>query len=890
MDPQLVAYSLATSYTSTLPCPETVTLQDTQLVHVFSPVEASEIEHAKWDSVKDFIRSSTNILIQPSYYHSPNELFLYSHIDLKIVQIPNHKIRAYIYEKDAFDKSISYPSEMITLFKLFPLLLFSGKEYAPVALTTYPRHFHSNINGPFVIEVITDDVLVGFRIKTYIWIEKLHQLLSNGELPCQLGVLAASEIKHRSITSKSIAKVITYDYTHIPSFTDAMSTKFSKLETDLMPHQIETLKWLLEMETKPVEKFIDVTAPLFHTFGDEKYKFWFDSFHGPHVGIPPYFKVTFPPGGYLNNGYGSGKTLTLLALILLTWDEKIVQRSPFHHSGTLIICHSNLITHWLIEIKKHTSILDEDNGDVLILWNTDHLHMYLYDKIRKAKIVIAAIEIFDDVRYDPYVQQLMESRPLPLLQTQYGIHPVHFRWHRVILDECWRNCQQSDIQLYVKADIRWIVSGSSVLGRAHCGNCNTLPLFYFSNITGLKLYIELTDKSQRKLIHGLRELTHGYNKSIIRVHNAVFSTYGSFLQEALFHSLEYYMATRRFRIPCFDVDNPFVCTVDHINITTTPEEMWIFNPKVPKADQQQRFITYHKLGCTDVKHKDYIIQHAGCIQTHSTSVPCNGSSSIDNNVTELIKSSIKDFIPVDDSLDPSYPSCFICFEVIKPPKVPVCGLLPCSHIICRHCILEIFTHGRNEVTDSFKCPVCRLEMDPSNCLPIFFFSGSEECLVTLDTARYGGLFVWLVNTLLTIGTQQNSRVFVYGFNAVVVQHAKRLVSKKFPMLFKGCTVEKFDMQISPKNFGVLASFSSFDTKVDRMQVIFMGDMDGTVQSSNFPKLDGFSFPLMTHAIIYDKPNHGYADRVSQNIKILADRIDRPKNLPLHILIPNLTSY
>ena len=120
-----------------------------------------------------------------------------------------------------------------------------------------------------------------------------------------------------------------------------------RLETSLLPYQLQGLHWLLGKE--------DPRAPLglgtVQLWRQHEGHGWFNiASHFSCTSVP-----TFGRGGLLADDMGLGKTVQMLALIVAT---KECAPSVYHdlgHGPTLVVCPRGLVSNWLGQAAEHVS-------------------------------------------------------------------------------------------------------------------------------------------------------------------------------------------------------------------------------------------------------------------------------------------------------------------------------------------------------------------------------------------------------------------------------------------------------------------------------------------------------------------------------------------------------
>lgn len=871
MEITVADYIDLTACTSSLPdpIPNAMTLEHTELRYLFCPIFATEEESVKWTEVRRFITVAENndltVVVSP---HTTNPLRL-DLISLTrdsevvgLVHVPTYTMRAYIRGRGLVQATDGDQSVVMSL-RNFPTTLFSmARHYVPETVnddTLAKPLYHANRHSPIVLMVsnASEPNTYGFELEPYIWLEKLHQLLSNGEVPNHMYLLHAKTILSNFTYSRPIFfpnPIHQYDCTHGTNDPGDVDLP-ADIVTPLLPFQASCVTWMKRTESKGTG--LEITTHLYRAFGTAPYEFWFDPHRDlVHLGKPPRVRCRMRRGGFLNTPTGSGKTLMMLSLILSAPAPSLDK--PLHHPGTLVLCHTYLVHHWLVQIKKHTSL---SGTDVLVLWN-GQTPSATYSDFRSARIVIAPFSSIDEtMQPNRYRRQALNRRPANLLEHQH-VNIADFKWHRVVIDECWRSCKQKDIPFGVRSDIVWLMCGSETLNRYHCSTCINLPLDYFARITGVTVSVLLNKPKDLRMLPTLPVYPVSSTELVVP-HTNLMASIRQFVP-VLYTLFEEYMMHRRLRV---EVSPDLYARKHKLNRRTCPvkltaDEYWLHDVSAPRSELYTRYLQACTLQTRNVKTKKHVLSHHN--QLWSTRRPADNDNNGDDDSAEetstskLIQATLQEFYPPDSMMSPVYPNCIVCFETMRPETVPVAALFQCGHIVCRMCIVNLLS---DPDTKKHKCPACRAQVVLGQNDPVFFFTGDDDDVGGLDKARYGALTTWLIDTLLQIATSSSPvpRVVVYGHNAELVKDAKEIVEAKYPGFSSSCLVGSLGEMSTPETLDVLRAFGDPDMPVTRTQILYVGDAEGMMQHSNLAKMKGLDLSATTHLIMYDQPPLGKSE-------------------------------
>lgn len=237
----------------------------------------------------------------------------------------------------------------------------------------------------------------------------------------------------------------------------------NKLATQLLPYQRQALAWLLEKENPQLPS----------AGSDDAVQLWKCSQYGQiYTNVATSFslknqKPTLASGGILSDDMGMGKTLEMIALMVM--DSKVLSKSK----TTLIIAPVGVMSNWSGQIAHH--IKPNHALRVLVYHGNNKKPMDAKD-FEDYDVVITSYGTLA-TEYFPRGKKVPPSVPRP-----QGLFSVH--WRRVILDEghIIRNPQTKSALAATNliAHSRWVLTGTPIINHLK----DLFSLVRFIGLTG----------------------------------------------------------------------------------------------------------------------------------------------------------------------------------------------------------------------------------------------------------------------------------------------------------------------------------------------------------------------------------------------------------------------
>ncbi|WWC94582.1 hypothetical protein V866_001429 [Kwoniella sp. B9012] len=241
------------------------------------------------------------------------------------------------------------------------------------------------------------------------------------------------------------------DVSKLPLHPDPPGTANGQLNTDILPHQSQALKWMIERENPTLPK-----SP-----GDKQVQFWVkqkgdhkDYFLNVATKTPQYDEPILGKGGIIADGMGLGKTLAMLSLVLATKKDK---------GPTLIVCPLSVLSNWEKQIGDHVA----------------HGQMTHYTYHGASKGVTAKtldqydviITTYNAVSAEAPIEPSKNGSPSKGKKAKTsaaGAGPLFkVKWKRIVADEghVLRNPKAKMTQVFaaLQAERRWIYTGTPIV-------------------------------------------------------------------------------------------------------------------------------------------------------------------------------------------------------------------------------------------------------------------------------------------------------------------------------------------------------------------------------------------------------------------------------------------
>lgn len=485
----------------------------------------------------------------------------------------------------------------------------------------------------------------------------------------------------------------------------------ARIKTNLYEYQLKTVQWMIN-----VEKKIDVEFKF-------KCKYLIDEHH-KYIDISKYagentylcntkFVYTLPDpimknetftttGGILANNVGLGKTLCCLELIIDnpssidTIFTRIDLNTTNHYEcrATLIICPNHLVQQWIDESLKH--IFPKLRICVLAVKRD-------YDNVSYEDILTSDIVItnFFFLQNNHYIQKMCLKKIQELDNPLKQISPylLHFKWHRLIIDECHElNFKLGNNNKFTKtikhineiqANYRWYVSGTPFPNQKnsmenickflniHFSNDDDIEYYYDSIIENLYIRYDSNTIEEQLNIPDIIYETH-----MIEFNDIERQTYNYSINSG--KPIE-----RILKLCCHMQVDDDIREISNGCKSLKEIKDKLLSYKEKKLEECKKIINKKKIELE--KETD----------SHKKGGLKNSINVLEKKVNETI-SFIKFFKSnIDKKLQGCNDACVICLDDI--PKNNM-GLLDCGHIFCYTCVYSVCEKSR-------KCPLCRYQVN-----------------------------------------------------------------------------------------------------------------------------------------------------------------------------------
>ncbi|PVF99077.1 hypothetical protein CPB86DRAFT_784078 [Serendipita vermifera] len=246
------------------------------------------------------------------------------------------------------------------------------------------------------------------------------------------------------------------DVLELPVHPSPPSLKSGHLNTDLLKHQKQALKWCIDAENPVLPK----------KQGDKPVQFWQIKSTGSQTyyyniatKTPQVARPVLGRGGIIGDDMGLGKTLTVLSLIVATHDD---EPSSGYSGATLIVAPLSVMSNWSNQIEEH---LTEDCGIKAHVYYGDGRNVSA-SFLKKQDIVITTYQTLTaDMPTIKATSKMDGSETLQVTGSRSGLFGV--KWKRCVLDEghTIRNpkTQAAKACYLLEAERRWVVSGTPII-------------------------------------------------------------------------------------------------------------------------------------------------------------------------------------------------------------------------------------------------------------------------------------------------------------------------------------------------------------------------------------------------------------------------------------------
>lgn len=511
---------------------------------------------------------------------------------------------------------------------------------------------------------------------------------------------------------------------------------------NLRDYQLRSISWMMEVES-PKSNEYNTVVNNFHVKDEEcfmKAKLgrtpYYVALGGKeNVSTSPRIEVNEPlrlHGGILADNTGSGKTVTMLALIHSSPfnEEKRVMRTRLHASNfygsehvpsgaSLILCPSNIYRQWLSEAKR----CNPNFRIVGLSTILDHNKVSWKDVIT-ADIVIVSYQFLLNSNY----KNIPKSHS-GFICRDYStkglvkLHHIHF--HRIILDEI-HELESAHVALrnHVKSfrsDNVWGLTGTPKNSQLWCdleffNASSRLTTVCKENTTA---YFELKYKFIKRNLPNLA-LPPIENETVwveMSSHElALFNLRGGELQstrEQIMKCCHYQLNESQ----AISVDS--FLSIDQVQrklCNSKKEEVLAFEARVMR---QKEMISARLAADPDFNTNQIESELKGMEKALLTA--------------ESSYNYVKSVFQIID--EPDKNECRICYDTIPAASL---SILPCSHLYCYDCV-------KAPVERSQQCPLCRHKTLPKEIYRIRIKDPERvpEALVNLDTSKYSSKLIAL---------------------------------------------------------------------------------------------------------------------------------------------------
>ncbi|WWC62158.1 uncharacterized protein I303_104750 [Kwoniella dejecticola CBS 10117] len=248
------------------------------------------------------------------------------------------------------------------------------------------------------------------------------------------------------------------DVSKLPLHANPPGIANGQLNTDILPHQSQALKWMIDRENPKLPA----------TPKDKAVQFWIkqkgdhkDYYLNVATKTPQYDEPVLGKGGIIADGMGLGKTLSMLSLVLATTKDKVDAKSS---KATLIVCPLSVLSNWEKQIGDHVA-----HGQ---------LTFYTYHGASK-DVTAKTLEQYDviittynavaaEAPIDPSKNHRSPQKAKKAKVTGSGAGPLFgVIWKRIVADEghVLRNPKAKMTQGFaaLQADRRWICTGTPIV-------------------------------------------------------------------------------------------------------------------------------------------------------------------------------------------------------------------------------------------------------------------------------------------------------------------------------------------------------------------------------------------------------------------------------------------
>ncbi|KAF8318099.1 hypothetical protein DL93DRAFT_2054681, partial [Clavulina sp. PMI_390] len=472
------------------------------------------------------------------------------------------------------------------------------------------------------------------------------------------------------------------------------SRETEELQTDLMKHQKQALKWMLEMENPVLPVRPDQQAVQFWKYVQKSQALSFYENIASHQARSTTDPPTLGRGGLMADSMGLGKTLSMISLIVAT--RKDLPKA--HSNCTLIVAPVSVLRTWDLQVKEHCA-----PGLLRVYTYHDKSRDIAASQLQKYDIVITSYStVAGEYTAEGQVKKKRGGNALFGLKWKVrslGNNLIFFQTkiHKAVVA--------------LDAERRWLVSGTPIINS---------PKDLGAILSFLRICAPLDDLGY-------------FNRALIRPLNRGDPAAANLLQALMVH-----MCLRRTKEMQDSDGNPLV-KLPGVEITTIRVEL---DPEARRMYDEVRRLSQEGIlrqiqsadGSVTIQapanalsmltRMRQLILHPGLVPStyveelrnsltegsHSHSTP-----SVVISAEERRKLQNKLFQVTEDNEE-----CPVCFDALRDAVIT-----PCAHAFCRECITAVLQRDP-------KCPMDRREIQVGDLIEALPPTDSTQAQIRVD--------------------------------------------------------------------------------------------------------------------------------------------------------------